>query len=90
MAMRKKYVRYPELLAADVEAERQSRRQFHDAVLKWRIEHGRVRVRTRMIGKRELLANGVTDQAKIGPYLSLSGNENRRISAKTALKVCRK
>lgn len=90
MAMRKKYVRYPEFLATDIEAERQSQRHFHDAVEKWRMEHGRSRIRTRMIGKRELRAHGITDQAKIGEYLSLPCNKHRRVSGKTAYKACRK
>ncbi len=90
MAMRKKYVRYREFLAEDIEAERQSRKAFHDAVEAWRIEHGRTRIRTRMIGKRELRAHGITDQAKIGEYLSLPRNKHRRVSGKTAYKACRK
>lgn len=46
--------------------------------------------RTRMIGKRELIAHGVRDEAKIGEYLSLPENKHRRVSGKTAYKVCRK
>ncbi len=90
MAMRKKYVRYPEFLAEDIEAERQSQRYFHDFIEKLRKKYGKKRVRTRMIGKRELTAHGIHDEAKIGEYLSLPENQHRRVSGKTAYKVCRK
>lgn len=86
MAMRKKYVRCPWLLALDVDADRRDA----EFLAKWRAQHGFKRIRTRMIGKRELLAHGIRSQAQIGAYLSLEGNENRRVSDKTAYKVCRK
>lgn len=86
MAIRKRYVRYPELLVSDIE----SQRHYHELLAKWRTQHFKERIRTRMIGKRELLARGITDQAKIGEYLSLPENQHRRVSAKTAYKACRK
>ena len=49
-----------------------------------------MRIKTRMIGKRELIARGIRDEAKIGEYLSLPENQHRRVSGKTAYKVCRK
>lgn len=86
MAMRKIYVRHPALLVSDIE----SQRQYHERMANWRAQHLRKRIRTRMIGKRELIARGIRDEAKIGEYLSLPENQHRRVSGKTAYKVCRK
>lgn len=49
-----------------------------------------MRKKTRMIGKRELISRGIRNEAKIGEYLSLPENQHRRVSGKTAYKVCRK
>lgn len=91
MAMRKKYVRHPELLAADIERQVASLLAIRKKTERKRIAMGKdiCRRRTRMIGKRELVANGVRNQAQIGEYLLKKGNENRRISAKTCYKACR-
>lgn len=91
MAMRKKYVRHPWLLTEDIESDR--RDAEFSAKQKKELEQrlGRpLHFRPRMVGKRELLAHGVRNQAQISAYLSLEGNENRRVSDKTAYKVCRK
>lgn len=44
---------------------------------------------TRMIGKRELLRNGIRTGAQVGEYLSRSGNKHRRVSGNTLQKVSR-
>ena len=49
-----------------------------------------MRKKTRMIGKRELLAHGVRSQEQIEAYLRKEGNGERKVSEKTAYKVCRK
>lgn len=86
MSMRMKYRRNPELLVADIENARWARGYASELRLGWK----NPRRKTRMIGKRELLDHGVRDEGKIGDYLSLPENQHRRISARTAYKVCRK
>ncbi|MDQ1343690.1 MAG: hypothetical protein QG650_410 [Patescibacteria group bacterium] len=85
MAMRMKYRRNPELLAADVETARERQKWPSELRAKWK----NPRRKTRMIGKRELLKNGVVDQGRVGAYLSLPENQHRRISAKTLYKASR-
>lgn len=86
MAMRMKYRRNPELLAADVETMRERQKYASGLRVRWDIPERR---KTRMIGKRELLKNGVVDQGRVGAYLSLPENQHRRISAKTLYKASR-
>lgn len=83
MGIKKKYVRNPKLLEADVITAR------HRKILFRRPDYYPPRKRTRMIGKRELLLNGIRNESRVGEYLSLPGNEHRRISKKTLEKVRR-
>ncbi len=85
MAMSMRYRRNPLLLEGDV-ALALWKKEFASERRKKRKPD---RIKTRMIGKCELLANGVRDERGLASYLSDKANANRRVSAKTLHKVRR-
>ncbi len=85
MAMSMRYRRNPWLLEGDV-AHALRKKQFASERRKRRKPD---RVKTRMIGKCELLANGVRDERGLASYLSAKANAKRKVSAKTLHKVRR-
>ncbi len=85
MAMSMRYRRSPWLLEADIASELHRRELASERRKNRRPD----RVKTRMIGKGELLVNGIRDESAVATYLSRSKNAERRISAKTLHKVRR-
>lgn len=85
MAMSMRYRRNPWLLEFDIGRALQEKE--HASL--WRKARKPDRVKTRMIGKCELLANGVRDERDLASYLSAEANANRKVSAKTLHKVRR-
>lgn len=85
MAMSMRYRRNPCLLEGDIACALWRKEYASERRKRWKPD----RVKTRMIGKRELLANGVRDERGLASYLSAEANAKRKVSAKTLHKVRR-